>query len=241
MDSVCKSGPIDVRAVLEDIGAHDAVSPSVALETALAEHKQALAEFVGRIFGDGSPLIAPNYSASEIESQKRMQSLVLELFGFSPEIRIAKGNYRMQLRRLCGRTLKLLDIPFGRKSVTNPSVPSFIMESDEPTVCLSYLRGLFDDEAYVSSRGIEIGLAVRQMGAVSFANNLTGSRILDDVSELLRRLGIQHVRRRGQVYQVRETSAICWFLRIPRREFIKVHQLGLFLLTQKQQKLAAAL
>lgn len=252
MDSDCKSGSFDAHdvrprqcsaasLVLGDIGAYDIVPPSVTLEIALAEHKQALAEFVGRIFGDGSPIIAPTYSASEIQSQKRMQSLVLELFHFSPEIKIAKGNYRTQLRRLCGRTLKLLGIPFGRKSVTNPSVPTFIMESDEPTVWLSFLRGLFDDEAYVSARGIEIGLAVRQVGAISFANNVSGSRILDDVSELLRRLSVQYVRRKGQTYQAGEARAICWFLRIPRREFRKVHELGLFLLTQKQQKLIAAL
>lgn len=227
--------------VVDDIAKYDLVPPSAILERALAKHKEALAEFVGRIFGDGSPIIAPTYSACEIDSQKRMQILVLELFDYRPEIRIAKGNYRMQLRRICGRTLNLLGIPFGRKSVTNPSVPAFIMERDEPTMWLSFLRGLFDDEAYVSARGIEIGLAVRQVSAVSFANNLTGSRILDDVSELLRRLGIQHVRRKGQTYQVGETRAICWFLRIPRREFKKVHELGLFLLAQKQQKLVAAL
>ncbi len=165
IDSDRKPASIDAREVrprrrsaasliLEDIGAYDVVPPSVTLDTALTEHKQALAEFVGRIFGDGSPIIAPTYSASEIENQKRMQSLVHELFHFSPEIKIAKGNYRTQLRRLCGRTLRLLGIPFGRKSVTNPSVPTFIMESDEPTIWLSFLRGLFDDEAYVSPRGM---------------------------------------------------------------------------------------
>jgi hypothetical protein len=138
------------------------------LRNALAKHKHALAEFVGRILGDGSPLIEPNYPVSEIESQKRMRSLVLELSDYLSEIKIAKGNYRIQLRRQCGRTLRLLGIPFGRKSVTNPSVPTFVMESDQQTVWLSFLRGLFDDEAYVSDRGIEIGLAVRQAGAASY-------------------------------------------------------------------------
>jgi LAGLIDADG-like domain len=147
----------------------------------------------------------------------------------------------LQLRRICGHTVRLLGIPFGRKSVTNPDVPSFIMESHDPTVWLSFLRGLFDDEAYVSERGVEIGLAVRQMKLYSFVNNPIGSRVLDQVSELLCRLGIQHVRRKGQTYRVGETHAICWFLRIPRREFRKVHDLGLILLPQKRRKLMAAL
>jgi len=224
------------------IGASNATLLFSVSKSVLVEHKPALAEFVGRILGDGSPIIAPTYSAAEIESQQRMQSLVAELFCYSPEIKVSKGNYRIQLRRICGHTLKLLGIPLGRKSVTNPRVPTFIMESDEPTVWLSFLRGIFDDEAYVSERGIEIGLAVRQMNhPQSLANDVAGSRILDQISELLGRLGIQHVRRRGQVYQVGETYAICWFLRIPRREFRKAQDLGLFLLPQKQQKLMNAL
>lgn len=207
-----------------DIAAYSAVPPSLTLQAALSE-----------------PIIAPTYSASEIESQKRMQSLEAELFGYNPETKLAKGNHRMQLRRVCGRTINLLGIPFGRKTVTNPGVPAFIMESDEPEVWLSFLRGIFDDEAYVSERGIEMGLAVRQATHHSFSNNSTGSRILDDVSELLRRLEVQHVRRMGQVYRVGRTHAICWFLRIPRREFRKVQDLGLFLLPQKQRRLIAAL
>lgn len=227
-------------SILEDTGTHDVLSPSVILRAALVEHKEALAEFVGRILGDGSPIVAPTYSACEIQSQKRMQSLVQQLFGFSPEIKSSKGNYRTQLRRQCGYTLRLLGIPFGRKSVTNPSVPTFIMKSNEPLVWRSFLRGLFDDEAYVSPRGIEIGLAVRQAVPIFAPDNLTGSRILDDVSELLCRLHVQHVRRRGQTYRVGDAHSICWFLRIPRREFRKMQQLGLFLLTEKQHRLIAA-
>lgn len=207
----------------------------------LVEHKPALAEFVGRMLGDGSPIIAPTYSASEIESQKRMQSLVEELFGYCPEIKISKGNYRIQLRRICGHTLKLLGIPLGRKSVTNPAVPSFIMECNEPTIWLSFLRGIFDDEAYVSERGIEIGLAVRQLALLSSLDNLSRSRIIDQVAKLLNKLGIQHVRRKGQTYQVGQTNVICWFLRIPRREFRKARDLGLFLLPQKLEKLKGAM
>jgi hypothetical protein len=150
---------------------------------ALREHKLALAEFVGRIFGDGSPIIAPTYSASEIENQKRMRLLVAELFDCRPEIKIAKGNYRMQLRRTCGHTLQLLGIPFGRKSVTNPDIPDFVMESTDPMVWVAFLRGVFDDEAYVSERGIEIGLAVRQTNPCSMPNHLVGSRTLDQASE----------------------------------------------------------
>lgn len=250
LDSDCNCASFDPREmdarsnstfclVPDDIGAYDVLSPSVTLEMALAEHREALAEFVGRIFGDGSPMIAPTYSACEIQSQKRMQSLVQELFGFSPEIKVSKGNYRTQLRRQCGHTLRLLGIPFGRKSVTNPSVPTFIMKSNEPTVWRFFLRGLFDDEAYVSPRGIEIGLAVRQAVAGLVPDNLTGSRILDDVSKLLCRLHVQHVRRRGQIYEVGDARAICWFLRIPRREFRKVYELGLFLLTEKRRRLIA--
>jgi hypothetical protein len=228
--------------VLEEINVYDVLSPWVILERALAEHKEALAEFVGRILGDGSPIIAPTYSASEIENQERMQSLVVDLFDYCPEIKTANGNYRIQLRRLCGRTLKLLDIPFGRKSVTNPSVPAFIMKSDEPAVWISFLRGLFDDEAYVSARGIEIGLAVRQVTTSSAAaDRVECSRVLDDVSELLLRLGVQHVRRMGQHYKVRDATTICWFLRIPRREFRRVDDLRLFRLKKKRQKLRDAL
>jgi len=203
----------------------------------IVEHKPALAEFVGRILGDGSPIIAPTYSASEVESQRRMQSLVGELFDYNPEIKISKGNYRIQLKRICGHTLKLLGIPLGRKSVTNPPVPTFIMESNEPEVWLSFLRGIFDDEAYVSERGVEVGLAVRQIDLNSSTNNLSHSRILDQISELLSRLGVYHVRRRGQIYRVNETNSICWFLRIPRREFGKIQDLKLFLLPQKAEKL----
>ena len=231
----------DRPLVPDEIGLYDVVAPLSILEVALREHKSALTEFVGRILGDGSSIIAPTYSASEIESQKRMQSLVLELFDYTPEVKIAKGNYRLQLRRICGHTLRLLGIPFGRKSVTNPDIPKFIMESHDPTVWVSFLRGIFDDEAYVSDRGVEIGLAVRQIGLHSIINNPAGSRVLDQVSELLCRLGIPHVRRKGQTYRVGETQAICWFLRIPRREFRKVNDLGLILLPQKRRKLIAAL
>jgi hypothetical protein len=225
----------------DEIEAYDAIPPFSILKVALQEHKPTLAEFVGRILGDGSPIIAPTYSASEIESQKRMQSLVLELFDYKPEIKIAKGNYRMQLRHVCGHTLALLGIPFGRKSVTNPVVPNFIMKSNDRTVWLSFLRGVLDDEAYVSERGIEIGLAVRQMKPDSAGEGVVGSRILDQVSELLNRLEVRHIRRKGQVYRVGDSQVICWFLRIPRREFTKVHALKLFLLPQKQRKLVAGL
>jgi hypothetical protein len=215
--------------------------PVLPVISVLVEHKPAFAEFVGRILGDGSPIIAPTYSASEIENQQRMQALVEELFGYSPEVKISNGNYRIQLRRICGYTIKLIGLPFGRKSVTNPSVPAFIMESDEPAIWLSFLRGIFDDEAYVSERGIEIGLAVRQSKLFSVRKNASSSRILDNVAELLDCLGILYVRRMGQVYPVGGTKAICWFLRIPRREFKKVRDLGLFCLPQKLRKLNAAL
>lgn len=234
-----KNGAASIALI--DTRAYDEVPPHLVLEAALNEHKPALAEFVGRIFGDGSPIIAPTYSASEIENQRRMQALVQELFGYSPEIRISNGNFRIQLRRICGYTLKLIGIPFGRKTITNPVVPAFIMESDEPTIWLSFLRGIFDDETYVSERGIEVGLAVRQIERVSFPSHVSTSGILDQVAELPSRLGIEYVRRRGQVYQVGETYAICWFLRIPRKEFRKVRDLGLFRLSQKLQKLNAAL
>lgn len=224
-----------------EIEAYDVPPPSSILKAALREHKPALAEFVGRVLGDGSPIIAPTYSASEIESQKRMQSLVVELFDYRPEIKIAKGNYRMQLRRTCGHTLQLLGIPFGRKSVTNPSVPNFVMQSNDPIVWLAFLRGVFDDEAYVSKRGLEIGLAVRQANVLSMSNHFIGSRILDQVAELLDRLEVRYVRRKGQMYRVGDSHAICWFLRIPRREFTKVHALKLFLLPRKQRKLMDAL
>jgi len=222
-----------------DVDVYDQLSPSKIVEIALdTTHIPGLAEFVGRILGDGSPTVAPAYHASEIESQTRMQNLVYELFGYRPTIGIAKGNYRIQLKRLCGHTLELLGIPLGRKSVTNPPVPNFIMKSSVSAVWLSFLRGLFDDEAYVSERGIEIGLAVRQIDGY---NNLVESRILNDVSELLCRLGIQHVRRRGQTYRVGGMRSICWFLRIPRREFKKAQEFQLFLLPEKEMKLAAAL
>lgn len=220
-----------------DVSVYDQLSPSKLLKAALDCHKSEFAEFVGRILGDGSPIIAPSYYATEIESQKRMQLLVSWLFNYSPKIGVGKGNYRIQLKRVCGHTLELLGIPLGRKSVTNPAVPSFIMDSHNPSVWVHFLRGLFDDEAYVSERGIEIGLAVRQ----SKGQSPTGSRILDNVSELLNRLGILHVRRRGQTYQVGKMQSICWFLRIPRMEFKKVQELQLFLLPGKKRKLLAAL
>ena len=223
--------------LLNNVHAYDQLSPSKVLETALGAHMPSLAEFVGRILGDGSATIAPAYHASELESQARMQCLVYELFDYKPMIGIAKGNYRIQLKRLCGHTLELLGIPLGRKSVTNPPVPNFIMKSSASAVWLSFLRGLFDDEAYVSERGIEVGLAVRQ---IHDDCNLVESRILNHVSELLGRLGIEHVRRRGQTYRVGDTQSVCWFLRIPRREFKKVQKFRLFLLSAKQRKLAAA-
>lgn len=223
------------------IGASNPVNWFSISTSVLVEHRPALAEFVGRMLGDGSPIIAPTYSASEIESQQRMQTLVTELFGYCPEIKVSKGNYRTQLSRICGHTLESLGIPLGRKSVTNPSVPNFIMDSDEPAIWSSFLRGIFDDEAYVSKRGIEIGLAVRQLGDFALPDNVLRSRIIDQIAELLRRHGIEHVRRRGQTYQVGQANAICRFLRIPRREFRKVRDLGLFLLPQKMQRLDAAL
>jgi hypothetical protein len=118
--------------------AYDRLSPSEVLESALDNHTPALAEFVGRILGDGSPIIAPSYYASEIESQRRMQFLVAELFDYTPEIRVGKRSYRMHLKRVCGHMLELLGVPLGRKSVTNPAVPSFIMKSGVPEVWVSF-------------------------------------------------------------------------------------------------------
>ena len=205
-------------------------------------HATELAEFVGRILGDGSPLISPTYCASEIESQRRMQLLVSKLFGYCPDIKVSKGNYRIQLKRICGYALRLLGIPFGRKAITNPSVPRLIMESQDSLIWRSFLRGIFDDEACVSSHGIEIGLAVRQTARSdpadeSLKKRPTRSKILDGISELLNRLGIRHTSRRGQVYSVGGAVAICWFIRIPPRQARKVLALGLFLLPKKLEKL----
>jgi hypothetical protein len=94
------------RALVPDeIGAYDVVAPLSILEAALREHKSALAEFVGRILGDGSPIIAPTYSASEIESQKRMQSLVLELLITPPRLRLQKGIIGCNLDAFAGTRL----------------------------------------------------------------------------------------------------------------------------------------
>ena len=120
-----------------------------------------LAEFVGRMLGDGSISKFPKYLSSEYESHVRMRELVRELFNYEPRT-VKRGRYyETRLRRISVQVLRKLGIPLGKKSITNPHIPSSILKSDKKEVIKALIRGYFDDEAYVSRTRIEVSAAVR--------------------------------------------------------------------------------
>jgi len=110
--------------------------------------------------------------------------------------------------------LNNLGIPSGAKSITNPHIPRFIMEHKTISVIKSAILGFFDDEAYVSKKVLEVGVAVRvndapithihkifgvkrSIGVKRLLHyfpeiNIPKSNIISDLSDLLRRLGIKH-------------------------------------------------
>jgi len=120
-----------------------------------------LAEFIGRMLGDGSISKFPKYLSSEYENHERMRELVKELFNYEPRTVKRERYYETRLRRISVQVLHKLGIPLGKKSITNPHIPSFILKSDKREIIKALIRGYFDDEAYVSRTRIEISAAVR--------------------------------------------------------------------------------
>ncbi|MCD6421125.1 MAG: helix-turn-helix domain-containing protein [Thaumarchaeota archaeon] len=120
-----------------------------------------LAEFVGRMLGDGSISRFPKYLSSEYENHVRMRELVKSLFNYEPRTVKRERYYETRLRRISVQVLRKLGIPLGKKSITNPHIPSFILRSNRKEVIKALIRGYFDDEAYISRTRIEVSAAVR--------------------------------------------------------------------------------
>lgn len=228
----------------------------------LVRSKTALsAEFVARMLGDGSVRLDPTYNASEYSNHVRMRMLVKSLFDFTPKIREMGSYYRITLRRISGHFLKALRVPFGPKSVTNPSFPEFITSASNSETKVSALRGLFDDEGHVSKGSVEVGLAVRigdgklarrfkqifgdrrSVGARIVSTSFPEikpipSKLLTDASKILYELGI-HNGLRCTHYCINQGSvSAAWKILISnKKDLKKVLRLGLITEPAKKNKL----
>lgn len=203
-----------------------------------------LAEFIGRMLGDGSISLFPKYYSSERESHFRMQRLVKELFGFEPKTLRRERYFETRLRRICIQVLNELNIPIGKKSLTNPNVPEFIMTSESEEVLRAFICGYFDDEACVSKSGIEVSAsarisdkklcerlrnAFRGKSSVSMrlAEKMVGefeppkSHLLKDVKSLLHKLGIRAQLKCMRVLFGKTSVSVEWKLIIRGKDFQK--------------------
>jgi hypothetical protein len=69
--------------------------------------------------------------------------------------------------------------------------------------------------------------ATRQMKPYSACNIVVCSQFLDQASELLSRVEVQYVRKRGRMHRVGDSRVVHRFLMIPRSEFRKPRALTL--------------
>ncbi|MBS7611268.1 hypothetical protein KEJ27_03520 [Candidatus Bathyarchaeota archaeon] len=226
----------------------------------LREKPELLAEFVMRMLGDGTVRNTPAYLASEFENHIRFHKLVEELFGFKPKIYRKKNYFRTNLTRICGHVLNKLGIPSGPKSITNPHIPHFIMESEELSVVKSAVLGFFDDEAYASKKILEVGVAVRVYNApIEQIHEIFGikrsigvkrllqffpqielpkSNIIFDLSKLLDRLSIKHKVAPTHFNVNKNSLSITWKIMISNQTSLKkVRELGLLSLPDKFKRI----
>lgn len=229
-------------------------------EKLIREKPTLLAEFTMRMLGDGSIKDTPAYLASEYESHLRFVDLVEKLFGFKPKIRREKSYFSTSLRRICRYVLNELGIPSGAKSVTNPHIPSFIMKHEDLSVIKSAILGFFDDEAYVSKRILEVGVAVkvdnapikqiheifgikRSVGVKKLLQyfpeiNFPKSNLIFDLSKLLDRLSISHKVVATHFNVNKGSLSITWKIIIYGKDNLqKIAKLGLLSLPSKVKKI----
>ena len=199
-----------------------------------------LAEFVGRMLGDGSISVFPKYFSSEYESHVRMRLLVKELFNYKPKTVRRERYYETRLRRISVQVLDRLNIPIGKKSLTNPHIPKFVMKSENKEVLRALLRGYFDDEAHVSKNRIEVSSAVRlrdeklrnifrsrKSVSIKSINEIVKgfkppkSNLLEDIRFLLRKLGIHAQLKCVRVLFGKTSLSVEWKLIILRDDFYK--------------------
>jgi len=203
-----------------------------------------LAEFIGRMLGDGSISKFPKYLSPEYENHKRMQELVKELFNYEPRTVKRERYYETRLKRISVQVLHKLGIPFGKKSITNPHVPSFILRSNRKEVIKALIRGYFDDEAYISRTKIEVSTVVRILDAeicrllrerfkdrrsisIKLASKALKtfkppkSNILEDIKFLLNKLNIPAKLKCVGVFLNQASASVEWKLIISGDDFHK--------------------
>lgn len=213
-------------------------------------HPADLAEFVAKMLGDGSISTPPKYCASERENHEIMVSLANKLFGLKPKIKARRGYYETVFNRTVLHVLSNLGIPLGRKSITNPHFPRFIVESESRDIIVRALRGFFDDEAHIEVGRIEVSAAVRSyytelgltrfyevsrssIGCKSFMNVvgtrlLPRSRLIDDVGLMLSRLAIPHRISCRRIIFNKDSLSVEWKLVISGVDNVdRVRELGL--------------
>jgi len=207
-----------------------------------------LAEFVGRMLGDGSISTFPKYFSSEYESHARMRLLIKELFNYDPKTVKREKYYETRLRRISVQVLNKLNIPIGKKSLTNPHVPEFIIKSENKEVISALIRGYFDDEAYVSKSRIEVSSAVRlrdeelrgifgnkRSVSIRLVNEVVKgfkpprSNLLEDIRFLLHKLGINADLKCVRVLFGKTSLSVEWKLIIIRDDFHKALENNLIL------------
>lgn len=123
------------------------------------ERKQQLAELFGYLMGDGSISKRKNGSydcilALALKEKNFVNSVInitKQLFGYVPKIRaeLDYGCYKIVFRRSIARYLcEQCGYPAGKKSVVNPRIPSWIMQSTYK-IKAAFIRGFLNAEASV--------------------------------------------------------------------------------------------
>jgi hypothetical protein len=216
----------------------------------LVKEKPALlAEFVARMLGDGSlQLKNPSYRAYNIESHKRMQELCHKLLGFIPCHN--KKHRTSYVRRISAYVLKELGVPLGRKTLTNPHFPDFIMKSDSKEVIIHAISGFIDDEGCLGESGVYVRNAI-QIGGKKLAEKFVEKfrerkhvgkcemlrefpdlevpipNLLMDLSKLLKKLDIKNTVHLRGFYRTERLTYVCadCSLFIPKGEFTNTEKL----------------
>lgn len=128
----------------------------------LPEHthtrKVSLAELFGYFVGDGSVSkrkdgrydCTLSLALKEKDFVDRVIDITRQLFDSIPKVESHKDYFKLVFRRSIGRYLcEQCGCPAGKKSVVNPHVPSWIMQSSSE-VKVAFIRGFLNAEASVS-------------------------------------------------------------------------------------------
>ena len=205
------------------------------------------------------------FAANEPDLVERALTITEDLYGFRPRVKKYGGWTCVKFRRSFAKYLQEIGYPAGKKSMCNPRAPLDLLPTKEDRV--AFIRGFLNAEASVH-KSVFVHQSVRisatptrvararavgkntilkgkpctfvawSAAAEIFADNTSSSRILTDLSTLLRGIGIPSTVKPIRAYiGFSGVTSVHFELRIRRQHLKTVADLRLVDSTKKQEKL----